>query len=85
MATESTNGAPAVTFTVMKPQVFVEASKANDAVAFYKAAFGAEEVNRVNHPKRKADQEIPIVLSAEIKLGATSFLVSDLVDDSSAP
>ncbi|KAI3678652.1 hypothetical protein L6452_37953 [Arctium lappa] len=89
MATEATNGAVApvqpVTFTGLKSQVFVEASKANDAVAFYKAAFGAEEVNRVTHPKRKADQELPLLLSAEIKLGSSTILISDLADDSTPP
>lgn len=93
MATEATNGAgetngaaaeKTVTFTSLKPQLFVEASKASDAVAFYKAAFGAEEVNRISHPKRKADQELPLLLSAEIKLGSSSILISDLSDDSTA-
>ncbi|CAH1417504.1 uncharacterized protein At5g48480 [Lactuca sativa] len=95
MATEATNGAAAgekngaatekaVTFSSLKPQLFVESAKASDAVAFYKAAFGAEEVNRVSHPKRKADQELPLLLSAEIKLGSSSILISDLSDDSTA-
>ncbi|KAL1826144.1 hypothetical protein ACET3Z_012922 [Daucus carota] len=70
------------TFSAMKPQLFVEASKANDAVEFYKAAFGAEEISRVTHPKRKADQELPLVISAQLKLGDSVFIVSD---DSSAP
>lgn len=82
MATEATNVAVSVTFTALKPQVFVEASKVNDAVAFYKAAFGAEEVNRVSHPKRKADQELPLLFSVEIKLGSSTVLISD---DSTAP
>ncbi|KAI7754862.1 hypothetical protein M8C21_014397 [Ambrosia artemisiifolia] len=85
MATEATNGASQVTFTALKPQLFVESSKVNDAVAFYKAAFGAEEVNRVSNPKRKADQELPLLLSVEIKLGSSTILVSDLSDDSTAP
>lgn len=75
----------AVTFSAMKTQLFVEAPKANDAVLFYKAAFGAEEVNRVSQPKRKADQELPLVISAEIKLAGTTIIVSDLSDYSSAP
>lgn len=76
----------AVVFTAVKPQLFVEATKANDAVQFYKSAFGAEEVSRSTHSKRKAEQEIPLILSAELKLAGFSFLVSDLVaDDSSAP
>ncbi|KAH7862691.1 hypothetical protein Vadar_008162 [Vaccinium darrowii] len=74
-----------VTFSAVKPQLFVEAPKANDAVLFYKAAFGAEEVSRTVHPKRKAEQESPLVLVAELKLGSSVILVSDLVDDSSAP
>ncbi|KAJ8553031.1 hypothetical protein K7X08_020424 [Anisodus acutangulus] len=89
-AIEQQNGAAAakeevtrVIFTAVKPQLFVEAPKANDAVAFYKAAFGAEEVTRVNHPKRKAEQEIPLILSVELKLGSVSFLVSDLTDEDS--
>ncbi|KAJ0640329.1 putative glyoxalase/Bleomycin resistance protein/Dihydroxybiphenyl dioxygenase [Helianthus annuus] len=96
MATEVNDGAVAagevngaavektVTFTAVKPRLFVEALKVGDAVAFYKAAFGAEEVNRVNHPKRKADQELPVLISAEIKLANSSFLVSDVSEDSTA-
>ncbi|GFY99429.1 hypothetical protein Acr_13g0008300 [Actinidia rufa] len=91
MAQEAQNGgaangvSKAVTFSAVKPQLFVEAPKASDAVQFYKAAFGAEEVSRENHPKRKAEQELPLVLSAELKLGSSAILISDLVDDSSAP
>ena len=92
MATEVTNGAETngangetvektVTFTAVKSQVFVEATKVNDAVLFYKSAFGAEEVNRVSQPKRKADQEIPLLQSAEIKLGSASIIVADASDD----
>ncbi|KAL6967939.1 hypothetical protein U1Q18_052437 [Sarracenia purpurea var. burkii] len=91
MALEVQNGgsengsSKAVTFSAVKPQLFVEAPKANDAVLFYKAAFGAEEVTRTVHPKRKADQELPLILSAELKLGSSYILVSDLANDSSAP
>ncbi|CAN4113762.1 unnamed protein product [Withania somnifera] len=75
-----------IVFMAVKPKLFVEAPKGNDAVQFYKDAFGAEEVTRVNHPKRKAEQEIPLVLSVELKLGSSSFIVADLTDeDSSAP
>ncbi|GKB15471.1 glyoxalase-like domain protein [Tanacetum coccineum] len=69
-----------VTFTAMKAQVFVESSKVDDAVSFYKNAFGAEEVTRVNHPKRKADQDVPLVVSAEVKIGSMTVVVSDIVD-----
>ncbi|PWA84140.1 glyoxalase/Bleomycin resistance protein/Dihydroxybiphenyl dioxygenase [Artemisia annua] len=89
MATEVTNGAETngesvektVTFTAVKSQVFVEATKVNDAVLFYKSAFGAEEVNRVSQPKRKADQEMPLLQSAEIKLGSASIILADASDD----
>lgn len=82
------NGAKAaspVVFTAVKPWLVVEAPKANDAVLFYKAAFGAEEVSRVNDPKRKAEQELPLIRSAELKIGSSLFVVSDLTDDSSSP
>ncbi|GER51446.1 early tobacco anther [Striga asiatica] len=89
MAQELQNGAGADNGSegaaAVKPWLVVESPKANDAVQFYKAAFGAEEVSRVNHPKRKAEQEIPLVLSAELKLGSSAIVVSDLIDDASAP
>jgi len=73
--------AAAVVFSAFKPQLLVQAPKANDAVQFYKAAFDAEEVSRTMHPKRKAEQELPLVLSAELKLGSAVFSVADLADD----
>ncbi|KAJ1400455.1 Vicinal oxygen chelate [Sesbania bispinosa] len=76
--------AAAVSFVAVKPQLFVEAPKANDAVLFYKAAFGAEEVGRTLNSKRKAEQELPLILSAELKIGGSSVLVSDLVEDSTS-
>ncbi|KAF7825876.1 Glyoxalase-like domain containing protein [Senna tora] len=79
---EKVASAGAVTFTAVKPQLLVEAPKANDAVQFYKAAFGAEEVGRSLHPKRKAEQETPLVLSAELQLGGFTIFVSDLPVDS---
>ncbi|KAA8550543.1 hypothetical protein F0562_002227 [Nyssa sinensis] len=91
MAQEVQNGdaehgaSKVVAFSALKPQLFVEAPKASDAIQFYKAAFGAEEVNRIVHPKRKAEKDVPLVLSAELKLGSSSILISDLADDSSAP
>lgn len=66
-----------------KPQLLVQAPKAADAVKFYKAAFGAEEVNVAMHPKRKAEQETPLVLSADLKLGSAVFSVKDLPEDAS--
>ncbi|KAK7256166.1 hypothetical protein RIF29_29603 [Crotalaria pallida] len=75
----------AVSFAALKPQLFVEAPKANDAVLFYKAAFGAEEVGRTLNPKRKAEQELPLILSAELKIAGYSFLVADVTDDSASP
>ncbi|GMH30976.1 hypothetical protein Nepgr_032819 [Nepenthes gracilis] len=77
-------GAKAVSFSAFKPQLFVQAPKAADAVQFYKAAFGAEEVSRTMHPKRKAEQDQPLVLSAELKLCSSIFSVSDISDESSS-
>ncbi|XP_057437168.1 uncharacterized protein At5g48480 [Lotus japonicus] len=83
---EKNNAAAAVvSFVAVKPQLLVEAPKANDAVLFYKAAFGAEEVSRALNPKRKADHELPLILSAELKIAGSSILVSDLAVDSTAP
>ncbi|XP_062081090.1 uncharacterized protein At5g48480 [Humulus lupulus] len=82
------DAAPAVatvTFTAVKPQISVEAPKASDAVQFYKAAFGAEEVGRTMHSKRKAEQETPLILSAELTVAGSTILVSDLIADSASP
>ncbi|RZS18462.1 hypothetical protein BHM03_00050732 [Ensete ventricosum] len=57
---------------------------AEAAVRFYKAAFGAEEIGRVAHPKRKAEQECPLILSAELKIGSSLILVSDCFDAAAA-
>ncbi|KAK7293212.1 hypothetical protein RJT34_16075 [Clitoria ternatea] len=84
-SSENAAAPPAVSFVAVKPQLFVEAPKANDAVLFYKAAFGAEEVGRTLNPKRKADLELPLILSAELKIAGSSILVADLVDDSASP
>ena len=81
MADEN-GAAKVVSFTALKPQVVVASQKAEDAVQFYKVAFGAEEVKRSTYPKRKADQEIPAVLCAELKIGGSSFLVCDQTDNS---
>ncbi|KAK3184693.1 hypothetical protein Dsin_031979 [Dipteronia sinensis] len=74
----------AVTFTALKPQLLIEAPKATDAVQFYKNAFDAEETGRTMHTKRKAEQELPLILSAQLQIGSFSILVSDLADDSTA-
>ncbi|XP_010241753.1 PREDICTED: uncharacterized protein At5g48480 [Nelumbo nucifera] len=74
-----------VSFSSLKPQLVLQASKAADAVQFYKTAFGVEELKRVMHPKRKAEQELPLILCAELKLGSSVLQVCDQTDDSSAP
>lgn len=71
-----------VKFSAMKPQLMVEAPKAADAVQFYKTAFGAVEAGRSVYPKRKADQELPHILSAELELAGSTIVVSDIADDS---
>ncbi|XP_041997900.1 uncharacterized protein At5g48480-like [Salvia splendens] len=82
MAQETHAVSSPVVFTAVKSWLVVEGPKANEAVQFYKAAFGAEELSRVNDPKRKAEQELPLIRSAELKIGSSIFVVSDLSDDS---
>ena len=72
----------AVKFTAIKPQLMVEAPRAVDAVQFYKKAFGAVEAGRTVYPKRKAEQELPHILSAQLELAGSTILVSDIADDS---
>ncbi|XP_043697453.1 uncharacterized protein At5g48480-like [Telopea speciosissima] len=48
----------------------------------YINAFGAEELKRVMYAKRKAEQELPLILAMELKLGSSVFLVSDQAEDS---
>ncbi|KAF2552664.1 hypothetical protein F2Q68_00036500 [Brassica cretica] len=69
-----------VNFTAYKPQLIVEAQKVGEAVAFYKDVFGATaaETEHSLYPKRKADQELPHVVSAEIKLAGATVVVSDV-------
>ncbi|OVA08684.1 Glyoxalase-like domain [Macleaya cordata] len=74
-----------VNFFSLKPKIVVHGSKAADAIQFYKAAFGAEELAREIHPKRKAEQELPLILCAELKVGSSVFQVCDKVDGSVAP
>lgn len=71
-----------VAFTAVMPQLVVEAPKASDAVQFYKAAFGAVETGRTTHPKRKAEQELPHVISAQLKLAGSTIIVADLAENS---
>lgn len=83
MAEEARNGSSAgVVVSGVCVQVSVPASKSEEAVAFYKAAFGAEEASRSCCSKRKADQEQPSLLCAELKIGVTSFLICGQLDDS---
>ncbi|XP_010910668.1 uncharacterized protein At5g48480 [Elaeis guineensis] len=77
------NGAvpAAASIVAFKPQLLVPAMKADEAVQFYKEAFGAEELKRMNHPKRKAEQEAPLILCAELKIGSSFLLVCDQTED----
>eukprot|EP01018_Ginkgo_biloba_P006320 Gb_00416 [translate_table: standard] len=73
-----------LTFSVLKPHLIVEAPHAVDAIQFYKRAFGAEEVARSHHPKRKADQELPLILHAHLKFGAAELMVCDEAEEAGA-
>lgn len=77
------NGAAAKlpTFSALKPHLIVEAPHAADAISFYKRAFGAEEIAKSHHPKRKADQELPLILHAHLKFGAVEVLVCDEAEE----
>ncbi|KAL8138938.1 hypothetical protein V2J09_004939 [Rumex salicifolius] len=79
--TAKSTPAAAVAFSSFKPQLAVEASKASDAVQFYKSAFGAEELRRTTLPKRKADQELPSLLSVDLKIASSVFSVSSSSDE----
>ncbi|KAK1353096.1 Early tobacco anther 1 [Heracleum sosnowskyi] len=70
-----------VSFSALKPQLFVEQGKVGDAVHFYKAAFGAQEISHGTQSKRKADQELPSLISAELKLGSSIFIISEHSSD----
>ncbi|CAD5334324.1 Glyoxalase/Bleomycin resistance protein/Dihydroxybiphenyl dioxygenase [Arabidopsis thaliana x Arabidopsis arenosa] len=78
----ATNGAGPVethlVFTEFKQMLLVEAQKVGDAVTFYKSAFGAIESGHSLYPKRKLDQELPHVLSSELNLAGSSFVVCDV-------
>ncbi|KAL5710402.1 hypothetical protein ACHQM5_020966 [Ranunculus cassubicifolius] len=65
----------AVTFSCIKVPLSIQAPKAAEAIQFYKSAFGAVEVNRENHPKRKADQDLPLILAADLQLGSSVFTI----------
>lgn len=47
-----------LSFKAFKPELLVEAPKASDAVVFYKAAFGAEEVNRTLHRNARLSKKL---------------------------
>ncbi|TKY44881.1 hypothetical protein E2542_SST31163 [Spatholobus suberectus] len=55
----SENAATVVLFVA----VALAASKANDAVLFYKAAFGTKEVGHTLNPKRKAARAFLLLIS----------------------
>ncbi|KAJ0253035.1 hypothetical protein HA466_0121350 [Hirschfeldia incana] len=77
-----------VTFTAYKPQLIVEPHKVGDAVAFYKTVFDAEETGRSLYPKRKADQELPHLVSSELNLAGTTVVVtsgSELIKTGTMP
>lgn len=74
-----------VTFTAVMPKLIVEAGETAVAVQFYKSAFAAEQLSREIPLKGKADQELPLVVSAELKLGSPVHIVSDQTDGSDAP
>lgn len=83
-AEKAVASAVSASFTGLKPQLLVEAPKAIDAVQFYKNAFDAVEISRSTLPKRKAEQEQPLISCAQLEIAGSTFLVADLADDSGA-
>ncbi|XP_006279691.2 uncharacterized protein At5g48480 [Capsella rubella] len=71
-------GATTTAFAAFKTTLIVEAQKVSDAVTFYKSAFGAIESGHSVYPKRKLDQELPHVLSSELNLVGSTFVVRDV-------
>lgn len=71
-----------VSFSHVKPHLVIQAPKASEAIVFYKAAFGAEEVTKTLHAKRKAEQEQPLVLHAHLKFGDAEILIIDEAEES---
>jgi PhnB protein len=70
-------GVAAITYAAATPYLLIESPKAAEALAFYKKAFGAEEVSRVYAPKRKAEQEEPPIRHAHIRFGGTNIYLAD--------
>ncbi|KAH9740185.1 hypothetical protein KPL71_019391 [Citrus sinensis] len=70
--------ATSANFMGMKPQLLVEASKATNAIQFYKTTFGAVEISRSMETKRKSEQDL------NSRLPAPHFLSLDFFDDCSA-
>lgn len=76
---ESTNVAPP-SFGPCLPHLLFQAPLASDAISFYKRAFGAVEVSKSFHPKRKADQEQHLLLHAHLKFGSAEIMLCDESD-----
>jgi hypothetical protein len=73
------NGAAAKmpTFSTLKPHLIV----ATDAISFYQRVFGAEEIDKSHHSKRKADQELPLILHTHLKFISAEVLVCDEAEE----
>ncbi|KAH6783626.1 hypothetical protein C2S52_008585 [Perilla frutescens var. hirtella] len=67
------------------PWQVVEAPKTNGIVLFSKETFREKEVSHVNHLKRKAEQELHLILSVELKIGSSIIVITNLTGDSFSP
>ncbi|KAJ7550735.1 hypothetical protein O6H91_07G115100 [Diphasiastrum complanatum] len=70
-----------VKYRQLRPHLIVQAPKASEAIEFYKKAFGALEIVRTHHPKRKADQEHPLILHAHLKIGGAELMICEESDE----
>lgn len=72
-----------IAYGVVKPYLLIPAPKAAEALAFYTKAFGAEEVEKIFVPKRKAEQEEPLIRHAHLRFGETDIFVADEAEGAS--
>ncbi|KAH6783625.1 hypothetical protein C2S52_008584 [Perilla frutescens var. hirtella] len=62
------------------PWQVVEAPKTNGIVLFSNETFGEKEVSHFNHLKRKAEQELHLTLSVELKIRSSIIVITNLTD-----
>ncbi|CAM6093719.1 unnamed protein product [Calypogeia fissa] len=72
-----------ITYGLVTAYLLIQAPKAAEALVFYKKAFGAEEVDKIYSPKRKAEQEEPLIRHAHVRIGETNIFLADEPEEAS--